>query len=180
MVVIIVGLERSGTAYVTQCIHRSGIPMILYGPQTGGWEDHKIQQINRSGHSSSFVTGLKTYKKECEQKHGINYGFKEPWIIYHMKPYLTIWSDAKYIVCVRNPISAANSIVHKLGLGYSLYTALGRYNSHLARITEKMYIFNYDGDISTEQKKLSTFLDRPIDLASGWKRDYINKLGEYK
>jgi hypothetical protein len=43
-----------------------------------------------------------------------------------------------------------------------------------------MHIFNYDGNIKEEQEKLSKFLGISVDLVSGWHKEYVNEMGEYR
>lgn len=171
MIIIIVGLERSGTSYITKCIEDIGIPMYL-DKIGGSWEDKEIFSLNRTM-GSDFTKRLIEYKHRADKRK--NYGFKDPWIIFNIEEYFEVFPEAKYICCIRNPINASKSMIDKLGIGINYHIALLRYTSQLSRVHSRFHLFNYDGDIKEEENKLSRFIGRNINIIDGWNIEYINR-----
>lgn len=173
-IIIIVGLERSGTSYITKCIEEAGIPMRLDN-MGGSWEDKEIFTLNRTMNTHDFIPRLTEYKRKANQRK--DYGFKDPLIIFNVEKYFEVFSEAKYICCIRNPISASKSMIEKIGIGLDYYTALLRYTAQLARVNKRFHLFNYDGNIKEEEQKLSGVIGKEINLSDSWKIDYINSGG---
>ena len=121
--IIIAGLHRSGTSYLSRCFRDAGIPMWI---DDGG--DHaecqellaiNERELARHGltfrdvctaqPTEEFIRELTDYKQRREGVGAPVYGFKEPRIASLIDGYLQVWPDALYILSVRNLMSAGSS-----------------------------------------------------------------------
>ena len=122
--IIIAGIHRSGTSYLSQCLADAGIPM---WKSNGG--DHaecqRLLAINerelvRQGltfrdvskdpiPNQDYIDELMQYKADREKDGPAVYGFKEPRIASLIDAYLHVWPDALYVLAVRNMLAAGYS-----------------------------------------------------------------------
>ena len=176
MIVIIVGMHGSGTRYLSKCMNDI-LPMWITEAGGGHFEDKEILEINErelDRHKSKwygkdvnptneFIAELKQYR---DKRIG-DYGFKDPRVLLFLDAYREVWPDAKFVVCVRNPIKVIASHLRN-GRLKSLSQGMSYYNNDFPRITEDLHFFNYDNNIHQEQKSLREYLGLDIDIVTNW------------
>ncbi len=186
--VIITGIHRSGTSYLSRCLDAAGVPM---WKSDGG--DHaecqrllaiNERELSRQGltfrdvsadpvPSQDFIDELINYKAQREDSGAPVYGMKDPRIASLISAYLAVWPDALYVVCVRNLISAGNSWLKRgnceTALAGSVY--LGRQYLYLTlKMAERpLLVFNYDdADIVSIEAALKKEIGVYVDCLSSW------------
>ena len=186
--VIIPGMYRSGTTALVRALERVGfIP--------GNWADQYREPAEITGwnrcekntNPPSHATCPFTYKASDEfevrlqlwrdQYAELNTVIKDPQIAPFLAAYAEVWPDAKYVLCLRNPLSAIWSQRKRGNIGDE-FTDVDSLGAHCQMVSNVMavanirgldlHLFNYDGDIEAEQTALSAFLGTDIDLAAGW------------
>ena len=185
-VIIIPGIFRSGTTYVTTAIENAGVKMndwkMQFNEDADIWGWNRCEKLTNEVDgrtvpfswepSKDFLERLQWYKDRNEGK---SYGFKEPSIIHMIKAYAMIWPEAKYILCVRSALSSIWSQRARGNIETSDLNSLGVYGQHISNfcavaILHKLnvHFFNYDGDSEQERQGLSDFLGLDISF-DDWK-----------
>jgi len=197
MIVIIVGSFGSGTTFLSERLHESGITMWTHNLMAH--EDADIYGMNqveciystaKRNHnpmtydpSEYFVKRLTEYREYRETCSDGDWGCKEPQIIWFTKAYAQVFPDAKYICCIRNPLSCIesqrkkNKYLQGDGLALKTWTYyLLNFLTYGAEAELAAHFFNYDADMELEQAALSKFLGREIDLVSAFKWKQARRL----
>ena len=177
--VIITGIHGGGTSFISECVSRAGIPMWGRKADSIHFEDADIleaniaclEEMNLQWHDSVLVNHNENLYKRLQEyrdsKQG-DYGFKEPRITMLLPVYKKVWPDAKYICCVRNPLNAAMSRKNaypsiEVGLKKSI-------NDMAATLKHDIHYFNYDGNMNEEERKLSEYIGRKVEIVKYWNK----------
>jgi len=115
------------------------------------------------------MTWLKTYKMMSDNDG--DYGIKEPRIAQFIASYISIWPEAKYILCVRNPLSAIwsqrarnNDFNTDEDSMFIWLSYVGNAITVAKAAGVPFFMWNYDAEIKIEEEAMSKFLD--IDMAA--------------
>ena len=175
--IIIAGMHGSGTRYLSKCFNEV-IPMWDIEAGAMHFEDKEILEINErelKRHGTKWygkdIKPTKDLIKELRQykeKRTGDYGFKDPRILMLLSSYKEVWPDAKFIVCIRNPIKVISSHLRNGRLN-SFNVGIEYYSNDIKRVTNDMYRFNYDGDIKQEQESLRKYTELEVDIVTNWK-----------
>lgn len=184
--IIIVGLSRSGTSYLSRLLTANGVQMCEW--EMHGVEEADIYCVNLVEHltnapdesvipfahnpSTQFVDRLRWFRSRREGS--ATWGFKEPMIFEFLPVYAELWPNAKYITCVRNAMSTAWSIKRRLPgaedmtdqqLIHKLAMRLAHICAVVATSKIQMHYFNYDAEPMREFVALSGYLGLEL---KGW------------
>lgn len=189
--IIIAGIHRSGTTYLSRCLADAGVPM---WKSDGG--DHaecqrllaiNERELERQGltfrdvshdpiPNQDFIEELMDYKATREKDGPAVYGFKDPRIASLIDAYLHVWPDALYVVSVRNMMDAGLSWANR---GNCLNTAVGavalsRQFVHMFdsfdRTKTAFCPFNYDKPrFSGITVAVEHYCDVKVDFETSWK-----------
>ena len=172
--IIIVGMHGSGTRYLSKCFNEV-IPMWDVEAGAMHFEDKEIleiteRELERHGTKwySKDVEPTKELIKELRQykeKRTGDYGFKNPRILMLLSAFKEVW-DAKFIVCIRNPIKVIQSHLNN-GRLKDYATGIEYYCNDFKRIND-LYLFNYDGNIQQEQERLREYTKLEVDIVTNW------------
>lgn len=190
--IIIAGIHRSGTSYLSRCLADAGVPMWL---RDGG--DHaecqrllgiNERELERQGltfrdvskdpiPNQDFIDELMDYKAEREVGAPV-YGFKEPRVASLIDAYLKVWPEALYIVSVRNPMDASFSW-HMRGNCKTLEDGMSYLTAQLSNFLKFMdytlprpdaVYFNYDfPNFKVINDELNKHLRYRIDIEKSWR-----------
>lgn len=192
MPICIAGMHRSGTSMIARLLMTVGVdlgPNRTLMPPTpanpeGYWESLPFRALNDallSVHGGTWHTppeladGWEMHEPLAElRRHAASLptqlGLNEPWAWKDPRNSLTlpfwsrIWPDVRTIICVRNPLDVANSLITRdqFGLTASLNLWLHYHIRALAAVRKKPYMvthFNsYFLDPATEIRRLMEFL----------------------
>jgi hypothetical protein len=175
--VIIAGLHGSGTRYLSECFSKV-MPMWITEAGGGHFEDKEILEMNerelavrgvswfkgKSKKRGNLVNELKRYRERRNEG-----GIKDPRIVYLYPEYREVFPDAKFIVCVRNPVRVAAS--HLRNGRLKTFEECIEWYARDLRLSLKMdtHYFNYDGDLQRQQEKLNAFVGFKVDILTNWK-----------
>jgi hypothetical protein len=187
--VIIVGLYRSGTSFLSKSLNAYGIPMWGEKGPTRHYEDETLLKFNNEElrrhkcdiasiipdykPSDKFLEQLRKYKAQREAK-SVPYGLKAPRISNLFLAYKEVFDDAAWICCIRNFYNTSRSWPKRYGKDFegkliSFSNQLQNVVTHLREEPNRHY-FNYDGKIADEEERLNEFLGTKIDLQSKWNK----------
>ena len=191
--IIIAGVHRSGTSYLSRCMVDAGIPMW----KTDGGDHAECQrllainerELSRQGltfrdvsqdpiPNQDFISELMDYKSQREGEGAPVYGFKEPRIASLIDAYLHVWPDALYVVSVRNPLGAGASW-HNRGncrdAREGSILLMNQYTHAMSAISNGSHVhrwttFNYDKPSwETLSTDVYAYCSEPVDFETSWR-----------
>ncbi len=187
--IIIAGLHRSGTSYLSRCFRDAGIPMWI---DDGG--DHaecqELLAINErelarhgltfrdvctAAPTDEFIRELTDYKQRREGVGAPVYGFKEPRIASLIDGYLQVWPDAFYILSHRNLFDAGESWAKRGNCAWAWDGArfLADQVAHcMSRLTHKCVHytwFNYDNPDPDGLDAVTSGFTGGVDFSTSWR-----------
>ena len=188
-VIIIVGLARSGTTYLSRRLHEKGIPMwgweMTHGEDADVWGLNTVEGVvnppieNQAPYayaaSDEMLARLVAYKAKREVGCDGAWGFKDPRIVHLLAAYVDVFPSALYVCCIRNPLSIVWSQLKRkprLVDAPGNYAVMGLRLAHIAAMQQNhklnMHWFNYDGNMEDESVALSEKVGVDLELANGW------------
>lgn len=186
--IIIPGVYRSGTSFLGHALNDAGISMgdwqIGHAEEGDIWAWNQAEGKNNPPDtrrtpfkyhpSDQLLTRLQDYRTRRDREPV--YGIKDPQIGQYMTAYVKIWPDAKYVVCLRNPVSSMWSQRDRGHFVEDDREAMVLHFRYMYNIVQlcvihrlEVHFFNYDGDMAQEERALNKFLGVQLDLASRWK-----------
>ena len=184
--IIIAGLHRSGTSYLSRCFRDAGIPMWI---DDGG--DHaecqellaiNERELARHGltfrdvctaqPTEEFIRELTDYKQRREGVGAPVYGFKEPRIASLHRGYKKVWPEALYILSVRNPLDAgaswwARGNCSSVEMG-AVYLSM-QFSEFVSHMDEVLY-YDYDRpDFIHFENEVHMYSGKWVDFSTSWR-----------
>ena len=195
--IIIPGMYRSGTSHIVKAIEKAGAHLGWtdeHGecPEIHGWllcENSNNQPDPSScpyGYKPSldFTNRLRALKED--NAHYPIVAYKDPLMSSLFLAFVDVWPEAKYVLCVRNPLSAIWSQRKRGNISDAApdTDALGHHSQLITNVLAvanirnvSLHLFNYDGDPQREQDTLREFLDLPcLDILSEWRHATASRL----
>lgn len=172
--VLVLGVKRSGTSYLTRCLSEAGIGMWNQPPTTDHLECPEMIRAMDEPDSHKRLELLQQWKRHAQELGGIR-GCKEPRLIMHPAEVAKVFrpDETLYIICHRPPEKSARSLSklashsaeysHDCIVAATLMTVFWSEN-----MGSSLFEFDYEGDIFTQERALSTILDRPVPMLAHW------------
>lgn len=183
--IIIAGMARSGTTFLSKLLHNSGIPMwdweITHGEDGDLWGWNSVEMIANKPNENTlpftyvpsppFIERLRWYRGMREERCSLPlWGFKEPRIIRFLQAYIEVFPDALYIFCLRNHLSTIWSQAGRKAIegpcGEPVLIPLSMRVAHAGflSVMHKLdtFWFNYDAEPAAEFAALEAKLGIPL------------------
>lgn len=182
--IIIPGIAKCGTTYLTKKLHKSRHTMYI-DPEKH-YEDQFLMDglidiISNGKRGKTYDIWYKGEEFSKKQKSKAKWlfklwkikhygvGMKNPRLIYFLDELFEVFPDAKYIFCMRNLNDwlKSNAKYERSGEIWKKHL-LNYYNYCLNKIVRYSYkdifVFNYDEDPMVSEERLSNYLGFEIDL----------------
>lgn len=189
--IIIAGLHRSGTSYLSNCFVQAGIPiwhtsggdhaecqrLLAINEQELGRQGLTFRDVSQDPQpNQDFIQELTEYKQLREGVGSPVYGFKDPRIASLIDAYLHVWPDALYILCVRNMLDAGRSwhdrknvttpLMGSIYLSWQFVDCARKMAEH---DVDSVY-FNYDNpDFGALEQAVMGHTGLDVDFATSWR-----------